>query len=224
MENNRRLELLTSFCGYGNPDTAKIFFMGIEENRELTDETIDEILEGADNAPWPKPVSGGSAQGITERAQCAIYCRLYGEVSPSEIFSSKIHCFNFFPVGAKSLKRYPAQYAELFGRSFKTKSDLYDYFENQSERKQILRSFIDNYIIEKGNLLVVFGKSLWPKIEGLFSDSEFPNSFDKWTTKKSGKPLMIKWSENKQIWLVGHPSHGWINGEVIEKIAEIRKG
>lgn len=230
----KRIEVLTTFCGYGNPETAKIFFMGIEEHHTLDShgsDSLDKLVENLiiignrDRKDWTYLDSSGSATGKTERTQVNVHKALIGgSLTEEEIFQSEIHCFNFYPLGANTIKQYPSHYNEYFG--FETKSDLYKYFDNESRRKEILKSFINEKIINKGKMLFVFGKACWEKVENhlLAPDLRCKNPFDGWSNKKSKKPSGIKWSDNKQIWLTGHPSYGWINNEVIEKIADIRRG
>ena len=49
-EQKQRIELLTTFCGYGNPATAEIFFMGIEEHDTFRCDSnpnpLDSFIEG----------------------------------------------------------------------------------------------------------------------------------------------------------------------------------
>ena len=225
-----RLDLLTSFCGYGNPETAKVFFIGIEEHDTLNCHG-DAFLEfekkikrgrASDGSQWAYAASFGKAIGSTERTQCEVYKSLFGNATDEHIFQNEIHCFNFYPLGANSLKQYPSHYNNCFG--FETKSDLYEYFDNRSRRKQVLKSFIDELIIKKEKLLFVFGRRCCDEVEKhLLPELHFEKTFHDWCTKTKRKPSEIKWSDNKLVWLTGHPSYGWINSEVIQKIACIIK-
>jgi len=232
-EQKERIELLTTFCGYGDPECAHIFFMGIEEHNTLEcigKNSIEEFarklvkIQNARQQEYTYLDSLGGPNGASERMQCNIFVGLTGDASFPEdvIFRNQIHCFNYYPLGAKRHKEYPSQYNECLGFDFKSKSEWYDYFDNHTDRKKILRAFITEEIIKKNNVLFVLGKSCWNKVEELLPDVEFKNSFSDWSKKSKEKPSMIRWSNDGKIWLTGHPSYGWINYEVIEKIADIR--
>ena len=208
---DKDLQSLANFMGYGDPDRARVFFMGIEEHNTFTD---FDFVEYGKYTIKPNP-KGTPTKGVTENMQCHIYRKLVAEVEEGEIFESGIHCFNYYPVGAKNVTTLPTG-LERFG----SKAKLYDYIEHETRRIHFLRAFIEEKILGPKKLLFVFGKESRTIAKRLLTDVKFSEPYEGWVTK-NGKPSPIQWSEDKLIWLTGHPSHRWITSEVVEKIADI---
>lgn len=226
-EQKNRLDILTTFCGYGDLDKAKIFFMGIEEHQTMSCLEVNDFVQKliGRNAVTQKEYtwldSSGVANGLTERMQRKVYLTLTTrDTLPEEqIFEHGVHCFNYYPLGANQVSVYPSHYNDCLGLDFKGKPEFYRYFEEKTERKRILELFIKEQILEKGKMLFVLGKGYWNKLEELLPHIEF---IENKTKNANSKLDILRWSIDKQIWLTGHPSHNWFNNDVLMRINSIR--
>lgn len=220
----KNAKIVTSFCGYGNPKTAKIFFMGIEEHDPYDKSNIDNFISqlegqlrqgkkytslGLDDNSIKKP-----ADGPTERMQLCIYNRIFNKTDQEKEnpFISNIHCFNLYPIGAANENDFSHICEEYFG--FKNKPELRNYFN--TNRAEVLREFIREKITSKKKYLFVFGKKGSVKVRNIFSkEIQFDNEL---ITTVRGKPSVVFSSNDKTIWLTGHPSHRWIDKNVVADI------
>ena len=72
------LENITKFFGYGNPECAKLFFMGIEEHDEFPGTDFFDSAKGDKYLYKLNPVNA-KANGITEQMQCKIYEKMFSK-------------------------------------------------------------------------------------------------------------------------------------------------
>lgn len=149
---------------------------------------------------------------------------MFSNLSEDKIFDSEIHCFNYYPIGAPSIGKIGANASKFLGFEVKSKQAIYDYFDNQTDRKSLMKRFINDRIIARDKLLIVFGGGIRQKVIDLLSTTNFCAPFCNWSQTRNGKPSAIQWSTDKKIWLTGHPSYGWINEAVVDSMAKIRAG
>ena len=164
-EQKDRFEVITTFCGYGDLETAKIFFMGIEEHKTLSCLEVEDFVtklnerKTINQKEYSSLSSSGIASGLTEKMQRKVYLTLTPDpLSEEQIFEHGVHCFNYYPLGANKESVYPSHYNNCLGLDFNSKPEFYRYIEEKTKRKEILQLFIKEQILEKGNMLFVFGK------------------------------------------------------------------
>ena len=173
MENRR--ELLNYLLGIGDHETAKVWFVGIEEAGGWTKEYIDEI-KGYENKDF-NPVKSGR---ITEDANkygnkftkvydimSKIVVGLQGnewqnkwkEYRDKKLFTKGNEALqiNLYPLGKKHVGDWPQEYEKWFG--FTTREEYYKWIsEDENRRFAQIRKKREKH----GNpLTICFGKSFW---------------------------------------------------------------
>jgi len=174
---NKR-ELLNYLLGNGDLNTAKVWFVGIEEAEEWTEEYLAKI-EGYENKDYNPVESGQILKQEKERSEkgekftsvydimSKIVVGLQGdewqnnwkEYRNEKLFmkGSEVFQINLYPLGKKHVEDWRQEYEEWFG--FTSKKQYYEWI---SENKSVRFAQIRKKRKEHGNpLSICFGKSFW---------------------------------------------------------------
>jgi hypothetical protein len=222
MSPEERLLRLANFRGYGDYDKSRFLYIGIEEGLALTEGKIDEHLDGSSiDIPWSKPALGYPTN-ITERMQALLSIALLKnfdkpcepDVSKYLLSEKNEFCANIYPIGAKSLKYQPPQYEHLFE---KNKPDA--QFNLVKERKVIIKEMIHDFLISEDGKVFIFGKNAHDFLDryNILDELKIQISDDR-IEFKGKRPSTIRYSTDLKVWLTGHPSYSWFNGEAIDEI------
>jgi hypothetical protein len=160
----------TRFLGHGDPGTAKLWFVGLEETAPL--QNISDL-----NALPAKPfITQAGCAGTTTAVYAIIsklIVRLQGDTTPdawrsyrdNRLFSRGSEAFltNLYPLGKKIEIDWPRQYQKWLGM---TRSEYYRWIQQDaSERFKFLREQHHHY---GKPLTICFGKRHWPHFAKCF--------------------------------------------------------
>lgn len=272
-----RMEILNKFWGYGNPETANILFIGIEEagswdnkglsameygfEKYLENEESKKILDARLNVifnneqsdkyymtkpewtknSWSKYIRKevDFKNNKTEKIQTYLSLKLQGinietleggleywqngNLSNSDNGFCSKHEFqsNVFPLGAQSEDTWNEEYPILFGVT----ESKDEYRENCKEnRLKVLKILLETLIHnanESNKQLLIFIMGSDPKyyLKSVLCELGyiFPEKNSDFI-KQNHRILRWNWSSYGNVWFTGHPSFGWINKEVCDRI------
>lgn len=213
------IDAIIGYCGYGKPVDAEIFFMGIEEHKEMDEDTLKKLkkiknteynysYETICDDTW-------NPKSLTEKMEVEIYKKIArnNDIKSNNIFNEKIHCFNYYPLGARNVATLPKGYKDLFGFEFKKKQDGYAYFDKCTIRTKILQNFINDYIISNNKKLIVFGKSIWDKVE-----TNILSEIGITMTLHDNGNIKYKISDKEKILFLKHPSYRHLTVKMVNEI------
>ena len=186
MENKR--ELLNYLLGNGDLNTAKVWFVGIEEAAEWTKKYIDEIKKGDGNKDFNTVESGRIAEDANNYGNK--FTKVFDIMSKiviglqdndrqnnwkkyrdDKLFmaGSEALQINLYPLGKKHVGDWPQEYKEWFG--FATKEEYYKWIsEDESGRFAQIREKREKH---DNPLTICFGKSFWSDFIKCFNLKEY---------------------------------------------------
>jgi hypothetical protein len=224
----RRLKAFSKFLGYGRED-ATIVAIGSEEGLPSNEATIDERIEKymhgdywlESNNETPPNIIG--VEGFIVNLLKKLKERKingFENIDPVNNYNAVVHNMNIIPIGCKSEGKAENAYENIFGISH---IKLREHYELDKNRIEIIKKFINFKISQKEKPLIVVMGNVAGKY---FLDNNIISSPDSCQYKdwrkgrKNKSPL--NWSSDKLVWLMGHPSHGWTDEEVIDKMMELK--
>jgi hypothetical protein len=169
-----RFERIFNFLGNGDPSTAKIWFVGIEEAEKLENrKDIDQYFDGkaefkTNSEPNAKytpdyDIMSKIVLGLNGKQWKNKKCST--EYRRNELFTegNEVVQLNLYPLGKKSLATRPDSYLGLFGL------ELSEYKKEIGLRSKDRFQRIFEKRIQSGNpLTICFGKSHWGKFKECF--------------------------------------------------------
>ncbi|MCX6152610.1 MAG: hypothetical protein NT007_00460 [Candidatus Kapabacteria bacterium] len=148
-----------TFLGYGDKESAKIWFIGIEEGKEF--QKLEDLKTEAENFQISK--EGESYHSPIYDVMTKIWEGLKcddKQVSKAELFKkgNPVIQSNIYPLGKHSIYSWEKNYSEWFG--FENEKEYYDWIESEVINKRF--EIINNFKKENDNLLIIcFGKAEW---------------------------------------------------------------
>ncbi len=138
---------------------------------------------------------------------------------------------NVYPLACHNQEDWPPEYPQLFfGTSPITKGEYYENCFLSGHRPELLKNITERVISSPElKLMVVMARGAWEVLENkVFKDPNIscPNKHKDWKINgpRGQLPSLVKWSNDKRIWMCGHPSNGWFTKEVADFIAATVRG
>ncbi len=144
---------------------------------------------------------------------------------------NKVFCSNVFPLGSSSERKWPEFYKVV--TSYVNKNDYYEYsfsLNRPHDRKSILTEFIKKIKNDHQEFFIfIMGQSAKERLNPILEkEFDFKNghtfpSENEYILRRNYHPMYYKCSACKRIWYIGHPSNGWFDERVADRIIEFLK-
>jgi hypothetical protein len=224
----RQLANANEFLGYGNRDTAELFFFGIEEASPFTElSTFDHPLRENERTTIVSKKVKGSTETWQSYLSYELLRLVLNKRLPSfeqyrnEMFGTKNEvCSNIFPLGSPAESDWPNAGITGYPKKHVFKKDCWNgtgLFDLGRARKEVLREFIafllarrtPRWIFVLGNKPRAMLATMIKNLTGAeLTDSKF----------RGCRGGLISHSSDARVWFTPHPSHGHTSNQDADKI------